>query len=79
MMVLFDIPLLPVIDGVWLVYHDGGESSFPTRLAAITFATDRARVAAQRGTVALLNIEGEDGRWRTFRPDLKAPTDDFGP
>lgn len=77
-MVLFDIPLLPVMDDVWLVYYEGGEFSFPSRIAAITFAAERARDAARLGSVALLNIEGEDGRWRVFRPDLKAPIDAFG-
>lgn len=75
-MVLFDIPLLPNDEGYWTLLHEGRICSFSVRVRAIGFATDRARESVQCGQVAFVNIEGEDGKWRIFRTDLKAPLDE---
>lgn len=72
-MLVFDIPLSPP-DRIWPVSVPNGESrQFPARHEAVAYA---AKVAARLdGTSggAYLSIEGEDGKWRLFTPDLKAP------
>jgi len=70
---VFDIPLAPP-DHTWAVSIPNGERrQFGARHEAVVYA---AKVAAQIDTMsggAYLSIEGEDGKWRLFTPDLKAP------
>lgn len=74
-MVVFDIPLDPPEDGTWPVILPSGESrAFAVRHEAFQFAAkEAARLAARDGREVLINLEGEDGKWRLFGPDLKAP------
>jgi hypothetical protein len=73
-MLVFDIPFQPP-DGTWRIETPSGHGqSFQGRHQAVQFAArEAARLALSTGG-AYLSIEGEDGRWRLFGPDLKAPT-----
>ncbi|UPG88277.1 DUF2188 domain-containing protein [Luteibacter aegosomaticola] len=72
-MLVFDIPLHPP-DDTWHVSHPNGSClTFGARHAAVTFAAKlAARFDGTKGG-AYLSIEGEDGKWRLFTPELKAP------
>jgi hypothetical protein len=75
-MFVFDIPFRPQQDETWAVTHPAGSCHrFCARHDAVRFAAkEAARLAGLEGKKVLLSIEGEDGRWRLFGPDLKAPT-----
>ncbi|QWT22050.1 DUF2188 domain-containing protein [Bacillus sp. NP157] len=72
-MLVFDIPLSPPSE-TWHVSHPDGQChTFSARHAAVCFA---AKLAARLDHVnggAYLSIEGADGKWRLFTPELKAP------
>ena len=71
-MIVFDIPLLPAHDA-WNVDLPSGSRRFFTRHEALQFAAAEASRLTRSGQCAFLSIEGSDGRWRLFGPDLKAP------
>lgn len=74
-MIVFDIPFRAPNAEAWTVALSSGEQHlFPTRHDAVRFAARQAgRLSANDGSRAYLSIEGEDGVWRLFGPDLKAP------
>lgn len=68
-MVTFKIPFEAEHDAVWrvLVGNDPACQTFPTRLAAIRFAMQRAASLAQASREETrIVIEGADGHWRRF-------------
>lgn len=71
----FDIPFHAQHNEVWSIALPSGEKHpFPTRHEAVRFAAGQAaRLPTNNGTKACLSIEGEDGVWRLFGSDLKAP------
>jgi hypothetical protein len=72
-MLVFDIPLHPPGDTWHVSQPDGRSHSFDGRHAAVSFAAKlAARLDSTEGG-AYLSIEGEDGKWRLFTPELKAP------
>jgi len=75
MFFVFDIPFR-VPDNVWTIALPSGEQqTFPTRHDAVRFAARQAsRFTAVDGSRVYLSIEGEDGVWRLFGADLKAPS-----
>jgi hypothetical protein len=55
-----------------LTLPDGQARSFPDRKAALVFALEQARhVTFVTRQPAYICVEGPDGRWRLFDPDLK--------
>jgi hypothetical protein len=72
-MLVFDIPFQPA-NGAWHIETCNGQGhSVGARHHAVQFAAkEAARLSASMGG-AYLSIEGEDGEWRLFGPDLKAP------
>jgi hypothetical protein len=75
-MLVFDIPFHPRQDATWAVVHpSGGDHTFAARHDALRFAVGEAsRLSRLNGNRVVLSIEGEDGHWRLFGPDLKAPS-----
>jgi hypothetical protein len=72
-MVVFDIPLHPP-DNLWRVACPDGEScTFSSRHQAVACAAKLAARLRNAHGEAYLSLEGEDGRWRLFTPELKAP------
>jgi len=52
----------------------GEPHAFPSRHDAVRFAARQAgRLKRKDGNRAYLSIEGDDGVWRLFGADLKAP------
>lgn len=78
-MLIFDIPYHAQNDGTWAVDKPGGaRRAFHSRHDAVRFAAKEASgMSGRRNETALLSIEGDDGRWRLFGPDLKAPVKRF--
>lgn len=74
-MLVFDIPFRPPHNDAWMIALPTGEQHvFPTRHDAVKFAARQAaRFTSCDGARAYLSIEGEDGVWRLFGADLKAP------
>ncbi len=74
-MVVIDIPLDPPENGTWPVTLPSGDRrAFTVRHDAVNLAAkEAAKLAARDGRKVLLSLEGEDGKWRLFGPDLKAP------
>lgn len=76
MLLVFDIPFHAPHGEAWTIALPCGEQHiFPTRHDAVRFAARQAtRLTSLDGSHAYLSIEGEDGVWRLFGSDLKAPT-----
>jgi hypothetical protein len=76
MLLVFDIPFRVPDNEAWTVTLPFGERhAFPTRHDAVKFAARQAaRFTSVDGSQAFLSLEGEDGVWRLFGADLKAPT-----
>lgn len=74
-MLVIDIPFCARDDRAWSIALPSGEQHmFPTRHDAVRFAARQAaRYTSKDGGRAYLSIEGEDGVWRLFGSDLKAP------
>ncbi|MGY3230889.1 hypothetical protein ACVWWJ_002373 [Luteibacter sp. HA06] len=74
-MLVFDIPFHPPDDENWTVDLPCGEQrAFDARHDAVRFAArEAARLKSTEGLETYLSLEGEDGKWRLFGPDLKAP------
>jgi len=72
---VFDIPFRASHDEGWTIALPSGEKHlFPSRHEAVRFAAGQAtRLPTCDGARACLSIEGEDGVWRLFGSDLKAP------
>lgn len=72
-MKLFEIPFKRDSDHGWTIPIPGdGERQFQSREAALAFArllADEAKSSA--GEVSYLCVEGGDGKWRLFTPELK--------
>ena len=75
MLLVIDIPFRAPDNEAWrIALPTGEEHCFPTRHDAVRFAARQAaRFTGRDGRRAYLSIEGEDGVWRLFGPDLKAP------
>lgn len=75
MLLVFDIPFHAPDDRAWTIALPTGEQHlFPTRHDAVRFAARQAsKLTCTGGGRAYLSIEGEDGVWRLFGADLKAP------
>lgn len=70
-MITFDIPYSSA-NGRWAVQvSNDGHPEFKTRIDAIRFAVDAALKAQQHGGVALITVEGVDGRRRAFDHEAK--------
>lgn len=70
-MELFHIPFKP--DGLhgWTIPIPGdGEKQFASRKAALAYAAKLARSEPAGGERRYLCVEGGDGQWRLFTPDL---------
>jgi len=74
-MLVFDIPFYAPTNQTWTVdLPDGVHHTFGARHDAVRFAArEVARLTAMKGLEAYLSLEGEDGKWRLFGADLKAP------
>jgi hypothetical protein len=74
MLLVIDIPFRP-LDRIWTIQLPTGEQQrFSSRQEAVRFAARQAsQFASNGGRPAYLSIEGEDGVWRLFGHDLKAP------
>lgn len=74
-MLVIDIPFCAADDQAWSIALPTGEQhTFPTRHEAVRFAARQAaRFTGNDGSRAYLSLEGEDGVWRLFGSDLKAP------
>lgn len=74
-MLVIDIPFWPPDDQAWSIALPKGEQrTFPTRHEAVRFAARQAACyTSNDGSRAYLSLEGEDGVWRLFGSDLKAP------
>jgi len=75
MLLVFDIPFRVSDNETWTIALPTGEQhAFPTRHDAVKFAARQAaRLTSPGSRQAYLSIEGEDGVWRLFGADLKAP------
>lgn len=73
-MVIYDVPFDPVDSAMWKVSSARcGERRFASREHALSFAMSETRAAALREPDgAFVNIEGADGKWRLFDPELKS-------
>lgn len=70
-MELFHIPFTADGSHGWTVPVPGdGEKQFASRKAALAYATSLARTERAEGESTYLCIEGGDGQWRLFTPDL---------
>lgn len=74
-MLVFDIPFHPPHD-IWTISLPSGACrAFAERHDAVRFAAREAsQLTSREGKQVYLSIEGEDGKWRLFGPDLKAPS-----
>ena len=74
-MLVFDIPLHAPEQKTWTIALPCGERhEFDARHDAVKFAArEAARLKSVQGLETYLSLEGEDGKWRLFGPDLKAP------
>jgi hypothetical protein len=70
-MTIFDIPYAPLHQGKWSVeVSNDGHSEFKSRQDALRFAVSAA-LRSHKGSDALINVEGVDGRWRMFDHQAK--------
>lgn len=69
---LIEIPFAPDVRHGWTIPIPGdGEKQFATREQALAFAQTLAKGdTTQSGQNSCLCVEGADGRWRLFTPDL---------
>ena len=71
-MIFYEIPYEQGNTDTW--HLDGlavGRKSFDSRVAALSFAIQAAKaVAKDLGDQACIAIQGADGTWRTFDPDM---------
>ncbi|WP_198148890.1 DUF2188 domain-containing protein [Luteibacter yeojuensis] len=72
-MLVFDIPLHPPHQTWHIATPGGSHRTFEARHDAVAFAAKLAARLDGAAGRAYLSIEGEDGKWRLFTPDLKAP------
>ncbi len=73
-MITYDIPFACFPSGQWSASFTGGKLQlFDTRLSAITFAVRDSNRKRLAGFEAVISVEGADGRWRAFDPDMKPP------
>jgi hypothetical protein len=73
-MIILDVPFEPTTDTLWQVaVSDGRLRQFASRESALVFALSeaRSRGGQERGG-SFVNIEGADGKWRLFDPELKS-------
>jgi hypothetical protein len=71
-MIFYEIPYEQGNTHTW--YLDGlaeGRKSFDSRVKALSYAMQSAKKAAKNfGDGACIAIQGADGTWRTFDPDM---------
>lgn len=71
-MELFHIPYEADRSHGWTIPVPGdGEKRFTSRKPALAYATSLARDEPEGGERRFLCVEGGDGQWRLFSPDLK--------
>lgn len=71
-MVIYEIPFEPADSADWHVdISTDGRMNFDSRQAALAFAQESAKArAVKSGIAACISIQGGDGRWRSFDPQL---------
>lgn len=71
-MVIYEIPYEPAGSADWHVdISTDGRRNFDSRQAALAFARESAKAReVTSGVTACISIQGGDGRWRTFDPQL---------
>ncbi len=71
-MIFYEIPYEQGNEQIW--HLDGlaeGRKDFESRVAALAFAMQSAKdVVKSCGEKACIAIQGADGNWRTFDPDM---------
>jgi Uncharacterized protein conserved in bacteria (DUF2188) len=69
---LFEIPFCPESEHGWTIPIPGdGEKQFRSRDDALAFALQLAKQQRYaEGKESFLCVEGADGQWRLFTPDL---------
>lgn len=73
-MLVFDIPFHPPHNTWTISLPSGACRAFAERHEAVRFAAlEASRLTSREGKQIYLSIEGADGKWRLFGPDLKAP------
>lgn len=73
-MITYDIPFSSLPSGPWGVcFSDSKLRLFDSRVAALAFAMRDAERKRREGLVVMVSVEGADGRWRAFDPDMKPP------
>jgi hypothetical protein len=72
-MVIYEIPFEPAGSDDWHVdISTDGRRNFDSRQAAVAFARESAKAReVTSGVAACISIQGGDGRWRTFDPQLE--------
>ncbi|WP_331521775.1 hypothetical protein [Pinirhizobacter sp.] len=72
-MVIYEIPFEPAGSADWHVdISTDGRRNFDSRQAALAFARESAKAREVNfGVTACISIQGGDGRWRTFDPQLE--------
>jgi hypothetical protein len=72
-MVIYEIPFEPADSADWHVdISTDGRRNFDSRQAALAFARESANAREMKsGVTACISIQGGDGRWRTFDPQLE--------
>ena len=75
-MVIYEIPFEPADSADWHVdISTDGRRNFDSRQAALAFARESAKAReVKSGVTACISIQGGDGRWRTFDPQLEPIT-----
>ncbi|WP_250627874.1 DUF2188 domain-containing protein [Pinirhizobacter soli] len=71
-MVIYEIPFEPADSADWHVdISTDGRRNFDSRQAALAFARESAKAReVKSGVTACICIQGGDGRWRSFDPQL---------
>jgi hypothetical protein len=71
---IYDVPFAPTDAALWQVSSkQSGERRFETREHALAYATRAIQAAARTEPGgAFVNIEGADGTWRLFDPELRS-------
>ena len=72
-MIIYEIPFEPAGSADWHVdISTDGRRNFDSRQAALAFARESAKAReVMSGITACISIQGGDGRWRTFDPQLE--------
>lgn len=68
-MILYEIPYpTDANEGYPIIASDDGTTFFPSRVEALAKALAMANERRRQGFDVTINLEGADGRWRSFDP-----------